>query len=222
MARRAQQGAVARCPYCEASLPQVAAECPQCRFPLTMAAADSGFRSGDRMGTTSTATPGARPTPPVLPGSAAAAVARARVHGSRGHRMRVTAWLLGVTSILLLLAGVGALFTASSTGATSDRLAQASIVKALQVTGDDPSAGQEADLTILGPNDVSDRADRVSVATAENLWFGAAKSAGGSCFFLAVRRSDGVRGAGTLDSDGPCTGAEARLRSEQKLRTSKA
>ena len=49
MARRAQQGSVVRCPYCEASLPHVAAECPQCRAPGVVALRDEQ-RSAERSG----------------------------------------------------------------------------------------------------------------------------------------------------------------------------
>jgi hypothetical protein len=185
-----------------------------------MAAADSGFPAADRTGTTSTATPGWRSAPSMLPGSAGIAD-RARVHGSQGHRIRVTAWLLGVTSILLLLAGVGALFTASSAGAKSDRVAQTSLITASQVTKDDASPRPEAGVTILGGGEPSNGPEKVSVERVDGLWFGTTKSASGSCFLLAVRLSDGVQGRGTLGKNDPCTGAQARVRAEKTLVKSK-
>lgn len=221
MSRRAQHGSIAHCPYCEASLPRVAAECPECRFPLTMAAADFGFRGPDHRGTTSTATPGGRSTVPVVPGGHPTAHG-ARVHGSPGHRMRITAWLLGLTSLLLLLAGVGALLTASSPGATSDREATAALLTALHRATDDPSYRQEVPVATLAADVPSASAGEASVDRAGDLWFAAAKSTSGRCFLLAGRLSDGVPlGRGTLGQDEPCTGAQVRLRSEAKLLKSK-
>ncbi|MEO5680537.1 MAG: hypothetical protein ABIS47_12805, partial [Acidimicrobiales bacterium] len=106
MARRAQQGAVARCPWCDATLPQVAAECPECRFPLTMAAADGGFRAPGHSVTSSTATPGGHGARPLMAGGHAHL---GSTGGTRrlGQRICVIAWLLGLLSILLLLAGIG-------------------------------------------------------------------------------------------------------------------
>ena len=215
MARRAQQGSVAHCPYCEAFLPQVAAECPACRFPLTMAAADFGSRGPD-IGTTSTATPVGRQAPPLVP-RANPAAERARVHGSRGHRMRITAWLLGVTSVLLLLAGVGALFTAASPDAGSDAEAKANLVTSLQrarLQGN----GAEAAISMLGADVASDAPDRVSVDQADDIWYGVARSSSGRCFVLAARLSDGqALLPGTLSKDEPCTGSHVRARFGEKL-----
>lgn len=217
MARRAQQGSVAHCPYCEAFIPQVAAECPECRFPLTMAAADFGFRAPDSTGTTSTATPAGRPALPVMPGSRAAAE-RARVHGSRGHRMRITAWLLGVTSILLLLAGVGALFTAASPDAGSDAEAKANLLTSLQRAARLPGARQDVAITTVGADVASDAPDRISIDQAADIWFGVARSTSGRCFVLAARLSDGQPLIpGTLAKDEPCTGAHVRSRFGERL-----
>ncbi len=212
MTKRAQ-GSVAHCPYCEASLPRVAAECPECRFPLTMAAADFGFRAPDHSGTTSTATPGGRPAA-LAPGHHPG-IDRARVHGSRGHRMRITAWLLGVTSILLLLAGVGALFTAASPDATGDRDAKTSLLTALgQATG----AGQGAIVATLPAASTPSSPLEVGVDQAAGFWFGVSKSPSGRCFVLAARLSDGAALVpGTLSKDEPCTGAHVRSRFEEKL-----
>lgn len=217
MARRTQQGSVAHCPYCEASLPRVAAECPTCRFPLTLAAADFGSRAPRHSGTSSTATPIGRIIPslrPPGPGDAA----QTRAHGSRAHRMRVTAWLLGVTAILLVLAGIGAAFTAVSPGAISDREATANLLTALHRVTDNPKYRPEATITILAPDQASSLPNEVSVDQANGLWFAAARSTSGSCFLLAGQLPKGTAvGRGTLGKKEPCTAAEVRLRSEPTL-----
>ena len=214
MARRAQQGAVARCPYCEAFLPQVAAECPQCRFPLTMAAADDGSRTPERSGTTSTATPGGRSTASLVTGHAAAG--RDRVHGSRAHRIRITAWLLGVTSVLMLLAGVGALYSAASPDAAGDRQATISLLGALSQAAVTPAHRAEGAVPTVVATEASDGPLQVSSDQANGVWFGTSRSTSGKCFFLAGRLSDGVLvGRGTLHKDDPCTGAEIRRRFEE-------
>ena len=216
MARRAQQGSVAHCPYCEAFLPQVAAECPACRFPLTMAAADFGFRGPDT-GTTSTATPVGRQALPVVP-RASAAAERARVHGSRGHSMRITDCLQGVTSVLLLLAGVGAQFTAASPDAGSDAEAKANLLTSVRRAARLPGNGGEAAITTLGADVASDAPDRVSVDQDDEIWYGVARSTSGRCFVLAARLSDGhALLPGTLSKDEPCTGAHLRARFGERL-----
>ena len=216
MARRAQQGAVARCPWCDTSLPQLAAECPECSFPLTMAAADGGFRAG-HSGTTSTATP-AGPAPRPLVPSVAGHIERPRVHGSRGHRLRVGAWLLGVLSVLLLLAGIGALVSTSSPGARSDREAMASLFTGLRRATTEPGYGQEVVVNVLPGDEPSDQPPRLSVAQASGFWFGAARSTSTRCFLLAGRLRDGVpMGRGTLGKDEPCTADQVRTRLEDKL-----
>ena len=218
MARRAQQGSVADCPYCAATLPQLAAECPQCRFPLTMAAADVGFRAPNRP-IAATGRPVGRPVP--LAGLQAAG--RDRVHGSRAHRMRITAWLLGLTAILLLLAGVGALLTASSPSAASDRDAQTNLLTAFRRDTTDPQARQEVAITVKPADEASDASDQVSVERVDDLWFGASRSASGRCFFLISRIGDGAqRGGGTLGKDEPCTAAHVRTRYDESEARAKA
>jgi hypothetical protein len=217
MARRAQQGAAARCPYCDASVPQVAAECPSCKFPLTMAAADFGYRAPDRSGTTSTATPGGRSAVPVLPGGHDR-LPRSRVHGSKAHSARVTAWLLGVTALLLLLAGIGAVFTATSSGATSDREANANLITLLHRATDDPNSHSGVAITAKAADAPSEGPFEVSVDRTGEFWFGAARSSSGQCFVLAAPLAEkGSQGRGTLGKKEPCTGAEVRRRFEQKL-----
>jgi hypothetical protein len=136
--------------------------------------------------------------------------------------MRITAWLLGVTSILLLLAGVGALITASSPAAGSDRTAQANLITALHRATDDPNHRQEVQISLL-PADASSQApQKVSVDQGDGLWFGAAKSTSGRCFVLAGRQADGVQfGGGTLAKDEPCTGIHFRDRYEASQAKSK-
>lgn len=215
MTRRARQGSVARCPYCEAFLPGVAAECPECRFPLTMAAADGGFTTSERSGTTSTATPGGRSIRPVVAGGPAAS---ARSIHSRVQRMRIAAWLLGLTSILLLLAGLGVVFTASSPTARTDREAATNLLTALHRATDDPNYRPEVAITPLPADVPSDAPGEVSVDRSSTLWFAAARSNEDRCFLLVGRLPEGVlRGRGTLGPDEPCTGAQVRLRSEEKL-----
>lgn len=216
MARRAQQGFVADCPYCAATLPQLAAECPQCRFPLTMAAADVGFRAPDGNRPIPASRPIGRPLP--LAGSGLHPGAdRTRVHGSRAHRMRITAWLLGLTAILLLLAGLGALLTASSPGAMSDREAQANLITALRRGTSEPSARQEVTIDFKPGAEASEGASQVSVERVDELWFGASKSASGRCFLLIGRLRDGRQlGGGTLSKDEPCTGAHIRVRYDER------
>lgn len=211
MSRRAQQGAVARCPWCETSLPQLAAECPECRFPLTMAAADSGFRA-DHSGTTSTATP-AGPSPSPLVPSVAAHTERPRAHGTRGHSLRVGAWLLGLLSVLLLLAGVGALVSTSSPEARSDREAMTSLLTALRRATVEPGYRQDVVISNVPAEEPADQPLRPSIAETDGVWFGASKSNSGSCFFLAGNLADGkLVGRGTLGASEPCTGAEVHRR----------
>jgi len=181
-----------------------------------MAAAEFGLAAPEGSGTTSTATPGGRAAAALVPGLDRAG--HDRVHGSRGHRMRIMAWLLGVTSILLMLAGLGALLTASSPGAASDREATTSLLTALHRATDDPQHRQDVAITSLAPEQPSAAGHQVSVAAASGFWFGAAKSTSGHCFLLAGRMADGVPlGRGTLGKGEPCTGAQVRLRSEEKL-----
>jgi len=215
MARRAQQGAVARCPWCESSIPQVAAECPECRFPLTMAAAEGGFVS-ERAGTTSTATPAGWPPRPVPGFHSPSALASA--HASRAHRLRLGAWLLGMLSVLLLLAGVGAAVSTSSPDARSDREAITSLLTALHRATDDPGHRQEIPITTLRGAEPSVQPSRVSTDQASSFWFGTARSTSGQCFMVAGRLSDGVALArGTLSKNEPCTAAQLRSHLEQKL-----
>lgn len=217
MARRAQQGAVSRCPWCEASLPQVAVECPECQLPLTMAAAEGGLRTTERNGTSSTATPAGRA--PVL-AEPAGHFARpgSGTRGRRVHRMRIVAWLLGLSSILLLVAGMGAMASASSPGARSDREAKASLATALHRDTDDPGYRQDVVITDVAGDQPSDQASRVSSDQAEGFWFGAARSASGRCFLLAGRASDAtLLGGGTLADDEPCSAARVRFHLERKL-----
>ena len=217
MARRARQGSVARCPYCEAFLPQVAAECPECRFPLTMAAADVGFSTSEPSGTTSTATPGGRSARPVVAGGPSA-LERSSALARRAQRMRIGAWLLGLLSILLLLAGLGVVFTAASPTARTDREATTSLLTALRRATDDPNHRSELTITPLRAGVPSDSPVEVSVDRASGLWFGAARSTEDRCFLLVGRLDDGVPlGRGTLGAREPCTGAQVRLRSEPKL-----
>jgi len=185
------------------------------------AAADGGFRAPEHSGTTSTATPGGRSAPPLVAGGPAPDE-RAEAQASRAHRMRIAAWLLGVTAILLLLAGLGALFTASSPGAAHDAEAGASLVTAFRRATDSPDYRPEVALTTVERNSPSSAPRQVSIDRTDSLWVGAAKSASGRCFLLAVRLSDGVRGVGTLGQDEPCTGAQVRLRAEKKLADAKA
>jgi len=217
MARRAQQGAVARCPWCEASLPQVAVECPECQLPLTMAAVEGGLHTTERSGTSSTATPAGR-TP--LPSAPAGRFnpSGSGTHGRRVHRMRIVAWLLGLSSILLLVAGMGAVASASSPAARSDREAKASLATALHRATDDPAHRREVVITDVAGDQPSDQASRVSSDQAQGFWFGAARSASGRCFLLAARASDATfLGGGTLSDDEPCSAARVRFHLEQKL-----
>jgi len=181
-----------------------------------MAAAEGGFVTPEHSGTTSTATPGGRSISPVVAGHAGPA--RDRVHGSRAHRIRVTAWLLGVTSILLVLAGAGAFFSASSPEAASDRRATVSLLSALNHAAANRSHVDDLVIPTVAAGEPSDTAQKVSVDQANGLWFGAAKSISGRCFLLVGRPFDGVTiGRGTLAASEPCTGAQVRLRSEDKL-----
>ena len=216
MARRTQQSAVARCPWCDASLPQRAAECPHCQFPLTMAAAEGGgFHPAESSRTSSTATSARAPGAPAPGGRYDPG--RAGVHG-RVRRIRIVAGLLGLSLVLLLLAGIGAVVSTSSPGARSDREAMASLATALHRATDDPGYRPEAGITVLVGDAASDQATRVSAAQAQGFWFGATRSDSGRCYLLAARASDAnVLGRGTLAQDEPCSAARVRFHLEQKL-----
>lgn len=217
MARRAQQGAVARCPWCDATLPQIAAECPECRFPLTMAAAEGGLRAPEHSVTSSTATPGGHGSRPLMAGGHAH-LGSAEGPRRLGPRIRVIAWLLGLLSIVLLLAGVGTLVSASSPDARSDRLATASLLTALRQVTVGPSQAPGIGIISLRGDEPSDQATRVSVDQASGYWFGTARSSSGRCFLLAARLPDGVPvGRGTLGGSEPCTAAQVRSHLEAKL-----
>ncbi len=216
MSRRAQQSAAARCPWCDASLPQRATECPHCQFPLTMAAADGGgFHPAEPSGTSSTATSARAPSGPAPGGRYDPG--RAKVHGGRAHRMRIVAWLLGLSSVLLLLAGIGAVVSTSSPGARSDREAMTSLLTALHRATDDDGYRQEAPVTTVVGDAPSDLATRVSSDQANGFWFGAARSESGKCYVLAARAADAAPLGGTLAKDEPCTAARVRFRLEAKL-----
>ncbi len=215
MPRRATQAAAARCPWCEATLHKLAVECPRCRFPLTMAAAEGGFQAAEHSGTTSTATPAGRGVVPIV---GRADPGRSRVHGSRAHRIRVVAWLVGLSSILLLLAGVGAVVSTSSPGARSDREAMSGLATALHRATDDPAYRQEAPVVTISGDEASDQASRVSTSQSQGFWFGAARSTSGRCFLLAARASDATPlGRGTLANDEPCSAARVQLHLEDQL-----
>lgn len=212
MAKRAQQGSVVSCPYCEATIPNVAAECPECRFPLTMAAAECGLRAPEDPRPIASAIQSGL----LVPRSGAGA-RRLRFHDSRSHRMRITAWLLGVTAILLLLAAVGALLTASSPEANSDRVANANLLTALIRVKGDQGYRHEVTVTSVTGNLPSSHPTEVSVNQADGSWFAATRSDSGRCWLLAAHLADGVPLGGTLGKDEPCTGDQVRLRLESKL-----
>lgn len=218
MARRAQQGAVARCPWCEACLPQLALECPECRFPLTMAAADGGFVA-ESSGTTSTATPPGRPVR--LPEAGLQEESElARAHGTRAQRLRVGAVLLGVLSVLILLSGIGAIVSTSSPDARGDRQATGSLFTALQRRTVEAGYRQEVPVTLLGADQPSDQPSRVSTAEAGGFWFGTARSSSGRCYLLVGRVAGGelVRTSNLPEKD-PCTAGRARSYLQDKLGT---
>jgi len=181
-----------------------------------MAAADGGFVTAEPSGTTSTATPGGRSANPVVAGHGGAA--RARAHGTRAHRIRVTAWMLAVTSVLLVLAGVGAFFSATSPRAAADRKAAMSLSSGLNHATAKRTRIDPLVVPTVAADEPSDGPEKVSADQANGLWFGAARSAGGRCFLLIGRLSDGgTVGGGTLAKSEPCTGAQVRHRSEAKL-----
>ncbi len=219
MARRAQQGAVARCPWCEACLPQLALECPECRFPLTMAAADGGFVA-DHSGTTSTATPPGRSLRlPVAGLEGQSELARA--HGTRAQRLRVGAVLLGVLSVLILLSGIGAIVSTSSPDSRSDREATSSLFTALRRRTADAGYRQEVPVTLLGADQPSDQPSRVSTAETGVHWFGTARSSSGRCYLLVGRIADGeLLRTSYLPEKDPCTAGRARSYLQDKLDTS--
>jgi len=178
-----------------------------------MAAADTGFRTPQHRGTTSTASAAGQS---VLAGGHAPD-AIDRVHFTRAHRMRTTAWILAVTSVLLLLAGLGALFSASSPGPRSDAEASANLITSFRRATDSPGYRQGVAISSVERDAPSNAPNEVSVDQTSALWFGAVRSTSGHCFLLAVRLSDGQRGAGTLGRDEPCTATQVRLRSEKRL-----
>lgn len=216
MARRAQQSAVARCPWCDASLPHRATECPHCQFPLTITAADGGgFRPPEPSGTSSTATSARAPGAP--PSGGRYDPGRAGDLAHRVHRIRIVAWVLGLSMVLLLLAGIGAVVSTSSPGARSDREAMASLFTALRRATDDPGYRQEADVRPVAGDVASEQPTQISTFQAQGLWFGASRSASGRCHLLAARTSGGTPLGGTLGPDEPCTAARVRVRLEQTL-----
>ncbi len=216
MARRAPQGAVARCPWCSASLPQLVVECPECRFPLTMAAADGGLVA-EHSGTTSTATPAGRPPGRPLSGVQPPSEL-ARAHSSRAHRIRVGAGVLGLLSVLLLLASVSAVLSTSSPDARGDREATISLHAALHRATDDPGYLPEVPVTTLAGDQPSDLPSRVSTEQASGFWYATARSSSGRCHMLVAGLADGKpRAEGTLSNAEPCNAAHVRSRLEEKL-----
>jgi len=181
-----------------------------------MAAAEGGgFQPAEPSGTSSTATSARAPGAPAPGGRYDPG--QAGVHG-RVRRIRIVAGLLGLSSVLLLLAGIGAVVSTSSPGARSDREALASLATALHRSTDDPGYRQEAVVTVLAGDVASDQATRVSTSQAQGFWFGAARSASGRCYLLAARASDVTPlGRGTLGQDEPCSAARVRFHLEQKL-----
>jgi hypothetical protein len=180
-----------------------------------MDAADGGFLAPEHSGTTSTATPGGRSVWPVVAGHPGPA--RGRVHGTKAHRIRVTAWLLGVTAVLLLLAGVGALLTAVSPEAPGDREATANLLTGLQRARGNTAYRPEANPVLLAAQDASARPQELSLSQGADLWFGASRSTSGTCFVLGARVSGRGSAVGTLGRREPCNGNQARLRLEKKL-----
>jgi len=180
-----------------------------------MAAAEGGFVA-EHSGTTSTASqpsrlrhPGARFHPE---GGLASA------HTSRASRLRVGAWILGMLSVLLLVAGIGAAVSTSSPGARGDREATVNLLTALHRATDDPNHRREVPLATLGGDQPSDHPSHVSTDRASGFWFGTARSGSGRCFLLAGRLSNGAPlGRGTLSKDEPCTAAQVRSHLEDKL-----
>jgi hypothetical protein len=121
--------------------------------------------------------------------------------------------------MLLLLAGVGALLTASSPGARSDRVASTNLRTALHRATDDPDHRPELAITTVGADVPSSAPQQVSVDQADGLWFAAAKSTSGRCVVLAGRLADGFGlPPGTFRrEEEPCTGAQVRLRTQERL-----
>lgn len=216
MAKRARQGASSRCPWCEAPLPLIATECPDCRFPLTMAATEGGLRATGQSGTSSTATPGGARMPQFF--HQAPSPSGDGSHKFRMQRIRIMAWLLGALSILVLLAGIGAVISSSQPGARSDREASANLFTALRRATDDPGYRAGVLITSLPGNEPSDQPARISTEQAQGFWYASALSTSNRCYLLAARLSDGAPlGRGTLAKNEPCTAAEVRLRLEDKL-----
>jgi len=182
-----------------------------------MAAADGGgFRPPEPSGTSSTATSAQARSAPAPGGRYDPA--QAGFQAGRGHRIRILACLLGLTSVLLLLAGIGAVVSTASPGARSDREAMASLATALHRATDDPGYRQEAVVTVLAGDVASDQATWVSADQAQGFWFGATRSDSGRCYLLAARASDAnVLGRGTLGQDEQCSAARVRFHLEQKL-----
>lgn len=211
MARRAQEAA--RCPWCQVALDQRATECPACLLPLTMAAVDTGRSGGRPAGTSSTASTGSTPASPLY---------RVDPHrlppSGRAHRLRMAAWLLALTSAILLVAGIASWITVSDPDVQADVTAKFDLSLALaRAQGTDTRTVRP--VTLLAGGDASDQPDHLSVQVDGREWYAAAQSTSGRCFVLAaILDSGGLRIGGPLGKGAPCTGLEVRNQLGQRLR----
>jgi hypothetical protein len=210
VARRAQQAI--RCPWCDTALEARATECPGCRLPLTIAAADGGgvmrppsLGTGTASTATSSASPHYRLDPHRLPPA------------GRAHRARMVAWLLGLTALILAVAGIASWITVSDPDVQADSTAGFDLRLALsRARGSDFRPGYP--LQAVDGASASDAPDHLSVRTDGDRWYGASQSTSGHCFVVASLTTGAARSfGGTLAKGEPCTGDQVRARLASKL-----
>jgi hypothetical protein len=210
VARRAEPAV--RCPWCDAALEARATECPGCRLPFTLAGADGGgiVRAPSiGTGTASTATSSAsahyRLDPHRLPPS------------GRAHRARMVAWLLGLTAVILAVAGIASWITVSDPDVQADSTAGFDLRLAVsRARGSDFRPAYPLQ-TVDGAS-ASDAPDHVSVRLEGDRWYGASQSTSGRCFVVASLTTGAARSlGGTLAKGEPCTGDQVRARLAKQL-----
>jgi hypothetical protein len=139
----------------------------------------------------------------------------------RSQRLRAVATVLGLTSVMLALSAIAAALSVLRHGSVADGKAEANLTTVLRAaeavyrdTGQFSSATPSTlqphtpGLVVLVASTPSTRAEQISMAIADDGWFGAVRSATGRCFAAGTVRAYSVRLQALLP--GNCTGDAAR------------